>query len=45
MRRALWIFTMIILVCGFMLAMAGCQVDPQEDGVPVGVTVTIPEGL
>jgi hypothetical protein len=45
MRRALWIITIVVMVGAAMLAVAGCQVDPPETGVPAGVTVTIPEGL
>jgi hypothetical protein len=45
MRRALWIITVVVMLCASMLAVNSCQVDSQEGGVPVGVTVTIPEGL
>jgi hypothetical protein len=34
-----------VLLTAVLFLVSGCRTDPQESGVPAGVTVTIPEGL
>ena len=45
MAKLFSIVAVLILLTAALFLVSGCRTDPQESGVPAGVTVTIPEGL
>jgi hypothetical protein len=44
-KRLFYIIAIVVLFSALLFLFSGCQVDPQQNQVPSGVTVTIPEGL